>query len=159
MRFFKLPNCRRCGKPYRNHDRDYVEGFTNHQFSPEDFPEIICICGSTKFKAEFETAVKELGLQGKIVLNVACYGRSGDLPPEQMADGHPVKTMLDELHKRKIDLADSIYVVNVGGYIGTSTRSEINYAEKHGKTVVYLEPLQGRDALAEALSSKGETDE
>ena len=48
--------------------------------------------------------------------------------------------MLDDMHKRKIDMADSIYVINVGGYIGSSTRSEIEYAIAHGKTVEYLEP-------------------
>lgn len=86
--------------------------------------------------------MKELGLQGKIVLTVVFYGHSGDLLPEQMVDGHPIKSMLDDLHKRKIDISDSIFVVNVGGYIGTSTRSEIDYAEKHGKTVIYLEPVK-----------------
>lgn len=47
--------------------------------------------------------------------------------------------MLDNMHKRKIDMADAIYVINVGGYIGSSTRSEIEYAEKNGKKVMYLE--------------------
>ncbi len=49
------------------------------------------------------------------------------------------KEMLDDMHKRKIDMADSIYVINVGGYIGDSTRSEIEYAKSHGKEVRYLE--------------------
>ena len=48
--------------------------------------------------------------------------------------------MLDDMHKRKIDMADSIYVINVGGYIGDSTKREITYAEKTGKKVNYLEP-------------------
>ena len=48
--------------------------------------------------------------------------------------------MLDNMHKRKIDMADSIYVINVGGYIGESTRSEIDYATRHGKEILYLEP-------------------
>ena len=48
--------------------------------------------------------------------------------------------MLDDMHKRKIDMADGIYVINVGGYIGASTRSEIDYALAHGKKVEYLEP-------------------
>ena len=50
-----------------------------------------------------------------------------------------VKTMLDDMHKRKIDMADEIFVINVGGYIGSSTRSEIDYALAHGKKVNYLE--------------------
>lgn len=49
------------------------------------------------------------------------------------------KEMLDDMHKRKIDMADSIFVINVGGYIGDSTRSEIDYAKTHGKEVRYLE--------------------
>jgi len=48
--------------------------------------------------------------------------------------------MLDDMHKRKIDMADSIFVINVGGYIGESTRSEIEYAKKNGRGVQYLEP-------------------
>lgn len=51
------------------------------------------------------------------------------------------KKMLDDMHKRKIDMADYIYVINVGGYIGESTKSEIDYAELHDKTVKYLEPI------------------
>ena len=47
--------------------------------------------------------------------------------------------MLDDMHKRKIDMADEIYVINVGGYVGESTRSEIEYAKANGKTVGYLE--------------------
>jgi hypothetical protein len=52
------------------------------------------------------------------------------------------KEMLDDMHKRKIDMADSIYVINVGGYIGDSTRSEIEYAKNHGKEVRYLEEVR-----------------
>ena len=61
--------------------------------------------------------------------------------------GPEVKEMLDDLHKRKIDLADEVFVLNVGGYIGESTRSEINYAIAHGKPVRYLESIaDGTDA-------------
>jgi hypothetical protein len=49
--------------------------------------------------------------------------------------------MLDDMHKRKIDLADEIFIINAGGYIGPSTRSEIEYASKTGKPVKYLEPI------------------
>ena len=49
------------------------------------------------------------------------------------------KEMLDDMHKRNIDMSDSIYVINVGGYIGESTRSEIEYAQNHGKKISYLE--------------------
>ena len=97
---------------------------------------VITLCGSTRFKEEFIETQKRLSLQGNIVISVGLFGHSGD--KEVWQDG--VKEMLDDMHKRKIDMADSIYVINVGGYIGSSTRSEIEYAIAHGKTVEYLEP-------------------
>ena len=97
---------------------------------------VITLCGSTRFKYEFIETQKRLSLQGNIVISVGLFGHSGD--KEVWQDG--VKEMLDDMHKRKIDMADSIYVINVGGYIGSSTRSEIEYAIAHGKTVEYLEP-------------------
>ncbi|MCF2653990.1 MAG: hypothetical protein Q4E44_03075 [bacterium] len=97
---------------------------------------VITLCGSTRFKDEFIETQKRLSLQGNIVISVGLFGHSGD--KEVWQDG--VKEMLDDMHKRKIDMADSIYVINVGGYIGSSTRSEIEYAIAHGKTVEYLEP-------------------
>ena len=97
---------------------------------------VITLCGSTRFKDEFIETQKRLSLQGNIVISVGLFGHSGD--KEVWQDG--VKEMLDDMHKRKIDMADSIYVINVGGYIGSSTRSEIEDAIAHGKTVEYLEP-------------------
>lgn len=97
---------------------------------------VITLCGSTRFKDEFIETQKRLSLQGNIVISVGLFGHSGD--KEVWQDG--VKEMLDDMHKHKIDMADSIYVINVGGYIGSSTRSEIEYAIAHGKTVEYLEP-------------------
>ena len=97
---------------------------------------VITLCGSTRFKDEFIETQKRLSLQGNIVISVGLFGHSGD--KEVWQDG--VKEMLDDMHKRKIDMADSIYVINVGGYIGSSTRSETEYAIAHGKTVEYLEP-------------------
>ena len=96
---------------------------------------IITLCGSTRFKEEFLQAQKELTLQGNIVISVGLFGHSGD--EEVWNDG--VKEMLDDMHLRKIDMADEIFVVNVGGYIGESTRREIAYADAHGKKVNYLE--------------------
>jgi hypothetical protein len=98
------------------------------------FP-VITLCGSTRFKEQFLEAQKRLTLEGNIVISVGLFGHSGD--EEVWTPG--TKEMLDNMHKRKIDMADAIYVINVGGYIGSSTRSEIEYAEKHGKTILYLE--------------------
>ena len=47
--------------------------------------------------------------------------------------------MLDDMHKCKIDIADEIFVINKNGYIGSSTKSEIEYAISKGKKVNYLE--------------------
>ena len=103
---------------------------------------VITLCGSTRFKDEFLEAQKRLTLEGNIVISVGLFGHSGDNEVwENMDEGTLTKTkeMLDDMHKRKIDMADEIYVINVGGYIGESTRSEIEYAEATGKAVKYLE--------------------
>ena len=101
---------------------------------------IITLCGSTKFKEQYIEAQKRLTLEGNIVISVGLFGHSGD--DEVWTEG--TKAMLDDMHKRKIDLADEIFVVNVGGYIGESTRSELEYAKSQGKDVKYLEQV---DAL------------
>jgi len=96
---------------------------------------VITLCGSTRFKDEFLEAQKRLTLEGNIVISVGLFGHSGD--DEVWTEG--VKDMLDRQHLAKIDLADEIFVVNVGGYIGESTRREIAYAEYKGKSITYLE--------------------
>lgn len=96
---------------------------------------VITLCGSTRFKEQFLKAQKDLTLQGNIVISVGLFGHSGD--DEVWSEG--VKAMLDDMHLRKIDMADSIFVINVGGYIGESTKREIAYAQAHGKEVKYLE--------------------
>lgn len=106
---------------------------------------VITLCGSTRFEEEFMNAQRDLTLQGNIVISVGLFGHSGDSEVwENMDEGTLTKTkeMLDDIHKRKIDMADEIFVINVGGYIGKSTRSEIEYAKAHGKTVKYLEEMQ-----------------
>ena len=103
---------------------------------------VITLCGSTRFKDEFIEAQKRLTLQGCIVISVGLFGHSGDTEVwDNMDEGELTKTkeMLDDMHKRKIDMADGIYVINVGNYIGDSTRSEIEYAKATGKTIEYLE--------------------
>ena len=102
---------------------------------------VITLCGSTRFKDAFMEAQKRLTLEGNIVISVGLFGHSGDNEVwENMDEGTLTKTkaMLDDMHKRKIDMADEIFVINVGGYIGSSTRSEIAYAVAAGKPVHYL---------------------
>ncbi len=103
---------------------------------------VITLCGSTKYKEAFIEAQKRLTLEGNIVISVGLFGHSGDSEVwENMDEGTltATKAMLDDMHKRKIDMADEIFVINVGGYIGDSTRSEIEYATRMGKAVRYLE--------------------
>lgn len=103
-----------------------------------DGPPIAVLCGSTRFKDEFEEANRELTLQGYIVLAPGVYGHSD---PRHLDDDD--KAALDRLHLRKIDLADVVMVVNPGGYIGHSTTTEIAYSNAHGKPILYSEPPTG----------------
>ncbi len=103
-------------------------------------PKIVCLCGPMRFMEAYRQAEYDLEMQGVIVLapsflpGAAQHDGTTGCTPEQ-------KIMLDELHKQKIDMADRILVLNVGGYIGSSTRSEIDYALANGKPVTYLEPI------------------
>lgn len=94
---------------------------------------IITLCGSTRFKEDFERVNRELTLAGNIVISVGAFGHAGDI----FSDDE--KIMLDDIHKCKIDMADTIYVINKDGYIGESTKSEIKYAREHGKTILFME--------------------
>ena len=103
-------------------------------------PEIVTLCGSTRFYDEFRRQNLRLTIAGVIVLSIGCDTKSdGDL--FETDDVEALKSRLDELHKRKIDLSDSVLVLNVGGYIGESTRGEIAYAQRTGKPVRYLVPV------------------
>ena len=96
---------------------------------------VITLCGSTRFKDAFTEAQKRLTLEGNIVLSLGLFALSGD--EEVFRPG--AREMLADMHKRKIDMADEIFVINVGGYIGNRTRSEIEYAKETGKAIRYLE--------------------
>jgi len=103
-------------------------------------PTIICLCGSTRFKSAFDDANYYETMAGKIVLSVGFFMHATDnRHGENIGCTPDQKIALDELHKRKIDLADEVLILNVGGYIGDSTRSELEYAQRLGKTVRYLE--------------------
>jgi hypothetical protein len=99
-------------------------------------PKVVCLCGSTRFKAEFIAANYRETMAGKIVLTVGWFSHSD---ADVYFPGETEKRALDELHKRKIDLADEIFVVNVSGYVGESTRGEIDYALSQGKIIRWLE--------------------
>ncbi len=101
----------------------------------KNLPHIIVLCGSTKFKKEFETAAKELSLEGSIILTVSFFTHADnvDITPEQ-------KIRLDQLHLRKISISDEVFVLNKDKYIGYSTSNEIAFAKERGIPIRYLEP-------------------
>lgn len=107
-----------------------------------DRPTVVVLCGSTRFVHAFREANLRETLAGRIVLSIGCDMRAdAELFAElDEAAIEKVKAGLDELHKRKIDLADEVLVLNVGGYVGDSTRSEIEYAQRLGRPIRWLEP-------------------
>lgn len=96
-------------------------------------PRRICLCGSTKFKAAYHEWNARLTLEGHVVLSIAVWAHADQLDPTEEQ-----KTLLDRVHKAKIDACDEIFVLDVGGYVGSSTKSEIEWAENSGKPVRYL---------------------
>lgn len=117
--------------PWHSDDRRRVRRTI---FLEQGFPRIVCLCGSTRFSEAFREANLRETLAGNIVLTIGCDMKSDD------ALGLPsnAKEKLDELHKRKIDLCDEVLVLNVGGYIGESTHSEVKYAAYLGRKIRYL---------------------
>lgn len=110
-----------------------------------DRPKIVCLCGSTRFTTEMLITQWNFTKQGHIVLSWCAlpndyYLAAGYDEEYHIGDHEGVKEIVDEVHKRKIDLADEVFVLNIGGYIGDSTTSEIKYALEHNKPVKYLEP-------------------
>lgn len=106
---------------------------------PRPLPQIVCLCGSTKFYTTFQEYNYKLTMGGFIVLSVGFYPHSSEQAHgEDIGCTQEQKVKLDELHKRKIDLSDAVFVLNVDGYIGESTRSEIEYAKAVGKPINYL---------------------
>lgn len=98
----------------------------------------ITLCGSTKFKEQFLAAQKRLTLEGNVVISVGLFGHSGD----EQAWSENTKIKLDEIHLQKIAMADQIFVINKGGYIGESTKRQIQYAVSNNKIIKYLEPIK-----------------
>ena len=97
---------------------------------------VITLCGSIRFKNEFMKVQEELTLDGNIVFTPNFFNNlKGEINKE-------TKKMLDEMHRQKIDMSNEVYVINCGGYIGESTKSEIEYAKANGKKISYLEDIR-----------------
>lgn len=107
-----------------------------------DRPTIVCLCGSTRFWRQFQRSSLSETMAGRIVLSIgAATGTDdehfGNLPRQEY---DRIKTMLDTLHLRKIDICDEVLILNVGDYVGESTMRELGYARAAGKGVRWLEP-------------------
>jgi len=94
---------------------------------------IITLCGSTKFKEEFEKVNMGLSSLGLVVLSVVCFSHADNI---QLTDDD--KEIFDKVHLQKIDMSDAIFVIDVNGYIDDSTKNEISYARSKGKRIFYL---------------------
>jgi len=106
-------------------------------------PRIVCLCGSTRFRDQFAAVNRELTLAGQIVIAPGVFVHADDVPISDQE-----KASLDALHLAKIDLADEVFVVNVDGYIGSSTANEITYATGRGTPVRYLVDLKAHGGHA-----------
>ena len=95
---------------------------------------VITVCGSYKFKKEMLEVTEKLTLDGNCVLTPIELSKA-----DKEAYTQEEAMMIDKMHKEKIRLSDAIYVVNVCGYIGQSTKSEIEYAKSLKKEILYLE--------------------
>jgi hypothetical protein len=105
-------------------------------------PKIICLCGSTRFIDTFAVMTWELESKGAIVLGCTLLPSWYCPVPDHFAEHQGIKNERDQLHLRKIDLADEVIVINQDGYIGESTAAEIAYAKANGKPVLYLEDVE-----------------
>ena len=125
-------------------------------------PKIVCLCGSSRFEREFDHANLVFTLMGFVVLSIGCNLRNSrhlrsamNLALAKKMTIEDIKQNLDDLHKNKIEMADLVFVVNVDGYIGESTKSEIEFARSRNKPIQYLFPsLAGRSA-SEPINSEG----
>lgn len=101
---------------------------------------VITLCGSTRFKSDFDAWNSRLTLDGNVVISVGVFGH-GMHPYHQEKYIAPKKPLLDQLHLQKIDMADEIFVIDPGGYVGDSTRREVEYARSKGKPVFFLSQI------------------
>lgn len=125
------------------HINGYAGCLKNSFAEPSNSPKIVCLCGSSRFYDAFQQANYDKTMAGEIVLSIGFYPHSKAEYGHGEGVGHDSdeKIALDELHKRKIDLCDYVYVLNVDGYVGDSTKSEMEYAKKLRKSIEYLEAI------------------
>lgn len=132
--------------PSRHRDRDRHRGCSNcggQGWISRRRPRVVVLCGSTRFASEFQKANYLETMKGRIVLSIGVDTKSDS----ELDLDERTKALLDELHKRKIDLADEVLVLNKGGYIGESTRSEVEYARRLGRPIRWLEVPKKEDQV------------
>ena len=95
--------------------------------------QVITLCGSTKYKLHYQLVNTWLTLNDNIVISVSCFGHTDKLPFQENE-----KELLDKVHKDKIYISDTIFVIDPNKYVGHSTLSEIGYAENHKRNIFYL---------------------
>lgn len=105
-----------------------------------DRPTMICLCGSSRFVDTMAVLAWEFEKGGAIVMGLHLLPTWYTSQPDHQAEHEGIADQMNELHLRKIDLADKVFVVNVDGYIGEDTAREIVYATEHGKSISYLNP-------------------
>ena len=116
---------------------------------------VVTLCGSAKYKDQFIKIQKELTLKGYIVFSLGFFGQlCEDEAITSLGDNAMtrIKCMLMDMHKTKIDMSDEIFVINPNGYIGNSTWTEICYAYKKGKAIIFLEEV-GKSMLEEKIET------
>ncbi len=106
--------------------------------SAEGQAKVITLCGSTAFEAEFVEINQRLTMEGCVVISLGMFGLPDRADYDGTADSSDLKRRLGDVHFQKIRMADEVYIVDPGGYVGESTRREISYAESLGKPVRYL---------------------
>lgn len=107
---------------------------------------VVTLCGSSRFKEDFDAEMKRLTLEGFVVISLGLFGHlDPGFDVGTTEEPSEAKVMLDNLHFRKIDLANRVHVINPEGYIGHSTGNEIHYAAWRGKELSYLTPHETVD--------------
>lgn len=135
-------------------DRDYMDVCMRYRIPGQEFcenhirskPSIVCLCGSTRYWETFRDVGLDLTMAGIVVLSIGiATADSMSLAHPESRHGKDQKEILDALHRKKIDIANEILVLNVDGYIGDSTQREIEHARKTGKPVRWLFPDFAKD--------------
>lgn len=121
-------------------------------------PRVVCLCGSTRFWAELAEANLRETAAGRIVLAPGCDMKTPHPLWADERDAEELKVRLDELHRAKVRMADEVLVVNPGGYIGDSTRSEIAYALALGVPVRYTHPAEPAASAAVVVAESRSTE-